>query len=33
MSMKIDSVAHASEASRGHAGLSLIDEMARISGL
>jgi len=33
MSMKIDSVAHASEASIGHAGLSLIGEMARISGL
>jgi len=31
--MKIDSVAHTNEASIGHAGLSLIGEMARISGL
>jgi len=33
MSIKIDSVAHTNEASIGHAGLSLIGEMARISGL
>lgn len=31
--MKIDSVAHSNDASIGHAGLSLIGEMARISGL
>jgi hypothetical protein len=31
--MKIDSVAHSNKASIGHAGLSLIGEMARISGL
>ena len=33
MSMKINSVAHSNEASIGHAGLSLIGEMARISDL
>src|SRR6056297_3655697 len=33
MSIKIDSVAHTNEASIGHAGLSLIGEMARISCL
>ena len=31
--MKIDSVAHSEKATVGHAGLSLIGEMARISGL
>lgn len=31
--MKINSVTHSTEASIGHAGLSLIGEMARISGL
>lgn len=33
MSIKIDSVVHPSEAFMSHAGLFLISEVARISGL